>query len=1139
MLRGFREHGDRHRRHQRRPHSHRLRHLEADLTITRIDNRAFTRTYPWSIEKATTTPKITVSNGKATASYDVTVTAGDGVDGPTWSMTGTITVHNPNDWEAVSVTSLPVSYSGGGTCAVTGESFPVSIAASGQHAFAYSCDFGGVKPSYSGNISATANWNATTAVTPNDHVTDALAITEADWTKTLVNASVTVVDDHATPGNTADDTSWNLDWATVYALANHQKVLTYTTDLAVPDGGTCAVRTNTVKVLGDGDVVLDADGNIENNSADVQVCNPLGLSVTKTAQGDYTRTYPWTLEKFIDTDKKSQTVHIDGYDYTFAYKVKATPGAAVDSAWTVSGTIKVHNDNTDASIDPITVTGISDLPDIGSAGVCTLDKAPEFDVASGADVYVNYSCTFAQKPTDNSGGELPTYGGTNAATVEWGTSGSASTEPVDVDWQDPTEVDKSLQIYDDKTNPPTGELIGTAVWNLAHTPTVVDYTKNLTVPESTAGSCAPAQTNTAWLGGTSAEPSDLNDSTDAIICVNAGTWSISKVNIHDDGPVPTDSDVTYRLTAHKTGGVNPKHVVLYDDLSDIASYVDLPTQADLDAAAPAGSTAVITGNLITWTIDELGDTDQTLDFTVHVHADAYGVDLPNLVTSPGSDNCPDAEAAGDECRTDNDTPHYTLQKTSDAGPQVMPPYLGQPGTLITYTLTVHNDSDAPINGTTMPGEAVNDDLSAVLDNATWVGNLTPGGQAEFDGDHTLTWTLPEIPVDGTATLTYQVRVAGDQWDETLTNVAHEGPGGDCLPVEALLVALVNPNCTTTTVTPPYALIQALKVDADTEAPLAGAQFSLYAGTDLTEANLLDTATSGADGTALFDVKLQPGVFTVVETAAPDGYDLPSGEGAVQQVTLTADDLDNGETPVGVTFGDPPQGALAIAKAHFERNAAGTGWVPSDGHVDFGDQIRYVMTVTATGPKVFHDAAVTDYVPGWNPADHTTAPDGTKAVLETGSITCHGGVTCTSSYNAATGLITWHLTGTGDATGDIQGDVGTVEFVVRMPDIPATSPIKTPGTSFAAVLWNQAYLAWTQADDTEATPPHKVSSNAVTDAANATLPPAVTPPEVKPPSSLPNTGGPDSWLLVAGLVLLLGGGTLVASGRRRRRTQAIG
>jgi LPXTG-motif cell wall-anchored protein len=44
----------------------------------------------------------------------------------------------------------------------------------------------------------------------------------------------------------------------------------------------------------------------------------------------------------------------------------------------------------------------------------------------------------------------------------------------------------------------------------------------------------------------------------------------------------------------------------------------------------------------------------------------------------------------------------------------------------------------------------------------------------------------------------------------------------------------------------------------------------------------------------------------------------------------------------------------------------------------------------------------------------------------------------------------------------------------------------------------------------------------------------TPPEVSPPGALPNTGGPDAWVLAAGLVLLLGGSSLVIGDRRRRR-----
>jgi LPXTG-motif cell wall-anchored protein len=813
--------------------------------------------------------------------------------------------------------------------------------------------------------------------------------------------------------------------------------------------------------------------------------------------------------------------------------------------------ITLTNQNTDSAIPDIS-GNIVEVPSVGAVtSTCRgTTIAPELRVgvpfvgissplpyavtmASGDDpLHLWYQCTFSGKPS---------YSGSNV--VKFVDSGDnvlaqSDAKPFSFAIGPDGEHDKTLPVFDDKVDLAPAADLGDATWfdTTANAPGADDfivfpYSKELEAEHVTTR-CTD-RINTAWIGGSATEQSAITDDATAQICPEAPHWTASKVNTPGDGPVKPDSDVTYQLRAHKVSGVDPTNIVLYDDLSDLAPHVALPTEADLQAGASAG-TVELTGTLVTWTIPVLGATDETLDFTVHVNADAFGVDLPNLVTAPTSDNCVDdnVATAEDECKTDNDTPHYTLQKSSSADHDpVLPPYLGGDGTVLTYTLHVVNDSQVPINDTTMPGASVTDDLSQVLDDADYVADSLVGpGQAEITGD-TLTWVLPEIAAGASVDLVFKVQVRDGQWDQTLTNVAHPGTGGDCVGASTAEPGHELDNCTTVDKTPKYALIQALKVDADTGAHLVGAEFSLYQGTDQTEANLLGTATSGDDGTALFGAKLQPGVFTVVETAAPDGYDLPAGGGAVHQFTITTDDLDNGVTPVQWTFADPPQGAFEIRKAHQERS--GSSWVAGDGQVAFNDEIKYVMTVTATGPKVFHDVTVTDYVPGWNPADTTTAPAGTKAVLEPATITCGGGVTCTSSYDAATGLITWHLTGAGDDTGDVQGDVGTVEFVVRMPNLPATSPIQTPGTSFAAVLWNQATLLWSVAGD-ETPDTHSQLSNAVTDAANATLPPEVKPPQVSPPGALPNTGGPDRWLLMAGLVLLLGGSTIVAGGRPRRR-----
>jgi LPXTG-motif cell wall-anchored protein len=246
------------------------------------------------------------------------------------------------------------------------------------------------------------------------------------------------------------------------------------------------------------------------------------------------------------------------------------------------------------------------------------------------------------------------------------------------------------------------------------------------------------------------------------------------------------------------------------------------------------------------------------------------------------------------------------------------------------------------------------------------------------------------------------------------------------------------------------------------------------------------------------------------------------------VTLEESQMDNGVTPVQRTFADPPQGAIVLSKAHQE--LSGGTWVPGDGRIAFNDPVKYVVTVTATGTKVFHDVKVTDYVPGYNPADTQTQLGGFKGVIDTSSIKCSVEfTTCTTAYNPTTGLVTWTL-------GSVGNETGTVEFVVRMPDLPRISPLAAPGVSFAGLMWNQAYLAWTQVDDAEGAAPHALSSNTVTDAASEVLPPkqvVVSPPKQHHPAVLPNTGGPNGMWLAGGLALLIAGGALVLGDRRRK------
>lgn len=69
-------------------------------------------------------------------------------------------------------------------------------------------------------------------------------------------------------------------------------------------------------------------------------------------------------------------------------------------------------------------------------------------------------------------------------------------------------------------------------------------------------------------------------------------------------------------------------------------------------------------------------------------------------------------------------------------------------------------------------------------------------------------------------------------------------------------------------------IKVVKVDEDTETPLAGAKFDVYAKNvqGIERGTLVETIVTGIDGTAT-TVNLRKGTYVIMETKAPDGYIL--------------------------------------------------------------------------------------------------------------------------------------------------------------------------------------------------------------------------------------------------------------------------
>jgi Prealbumin-like fold domain len=436
---------------------------------------------------------------------------------------------------------------------------------------------------------------------------------------------------------------------------------------------------------------------------------------------------------------------------------------------------------------------------------------------------------------------------------------------------------------------------------------------------------------------------------------------------------------------------------------------------------------------------------------------------------------------------------------------------------------------------------VDDDVSDVLDNANIVE--TPAELAArglvLTGT-TLTWTVASLAPGATIEVTYQVLIAAHQWGVTLRNVATPAPGpGECVK---------EGDCETTTTTPPVTTLVVEKQDLDTHEVLAGATFQLWLDNDNAgqdpetgdctfptppvvgaEDDLLDTQVTGANGRAQFG-ELRKGCYLLVESKAPPGYDLPAPN--VMGVALNKDNFVAGGVMSPIVVTDFAQGQIAIvAKRQFE-NCADLGvvcgsdpWIESDGLVAFGQQVLYRLAVVATGPKLFHNVTLTDYVPGFNPADTTSTVD---ATLVAGSPKCTGALVCTISVGKDN-LITF-------SAGTLHEASGGIEFIVTFPQPPEPTPFVN--NTYTAMLWNQGYIAWN-----EVTGAHSRASNAVVVRATitqATSPTKVLPSKASSPTRvLPRTGAPNYLEQLAdfGFLTLALGLAMTILGRRKQEREA--
>ncbi len=442
-----------------------------NLTISKNVIASLTRTYAWTIDKKVDETVRTVGeDGKATFAYTVTASP-SGVTDSAWTMKGQITVQNPNDW-AVTATVTDLPSFAGVSCTVTGG--VASIPANSSKVFDYTCTFSAPGPFLQGTNKATVTWDDDEAYSSGSSAEYTAQITEATWDKTLVNNTITVIDDKTDPANPV-----TLGTAT-YGDGVKKFQYTVTFD-GVP--GECVDFTNKAWIKETG----------QHDQQTVTVCDYADLTVSKTANPSFDRRYAFDIDKQAE-DTELVVDPVTG-EATAHYTVTITDGAATDSNFAVTGTITVTNPN-NVPVDLLT------LEDSIGATECDVDLPADLEVPAKGQLVVDYEC--------ESAGWTPSSAGTNTASVTWdeskllGTSGEASGSQA-FDFADAEITDlnaKTVTVLDDKTNPDADPVeLGEHTWTAQGATEEFEYDLVL---EGTPGECAE-HTNTAWIAETGQE----------------------------------------------------------------------------------------------------------------------------------------------------------------------------------------------------------------------------------------------------------------------------------------------------------------------------------------------------------------------------------------------------------------------------------------------------------------------------------------------------------------------------------------------------------------------------------------------------------------------------------------------------------
>lgn len=490
---------------------------DVSLVVTKTATPVSEIEYEWTIDKSVTPATWDLFNGDSgTSEYTIALNKTAGAT--SYSVSGTITIHNPALFATAVVSSVSdvLSLDGSATVVCPGNA-PYNIPAGGDLICTYSKTLPG----------SDAQTNTATAETTGDVGGDSgeASVDFSNVIPTVTNNSVSVDDTFPSgdAGPFSDDTSY-----------------TYTRTFVCGNGqgeyeGTNNIVDNTATIV-----------NTEiSDSAQVTV-NCYDLEVTKTANTTFDRTYLWNVEKSVD---ETELTLADGEVFNVNYTITATKTSQTDSNWAVSGDITIDNNHPTKAAD---ITGVVDSLSVDGAVV--VDCGGATSVPANSSIVCTYSSTLGngsaqtntatatQQNYDYDKNGVPSAGGT---TNYSGNANVTFSAPANV-------IDEEVEVSD----PMGGGVLGTVT--VGESPKVFNYDKDIMFTGE--GACGDhTVNNTATL--TTNDTTTIDTASANVLvhinCFQGCTLTQGYWKTHNDsfkGGAPTDLNWNNITTmAEKTG----------------------------------------------------------------------------------------------------------------------------------------------------------------------------------------------------------------------------------------------------------------------------------------------------------------------------------------------------------------------------------------------------------------------------------------------------------------------------------------------------------------------------------------------------------------------------------------------------------